>query len=292
MQLVHSYQYGYGGLGDLMRSMFSYFVFAKINCIDYYLDFSKTDLRYCFDNSFDYQKANDASKNCLSFTQIGSKSDVNTEKYLKYLLDSVNSPDVVNIVFSNIFDFVPFDVLDIHKKEFLDFLKISDSVKNRIKELLEIAELKEKKFNSVHVRCGDHYMPIINIDSDSRINPNDSVRLILSIVEKNKSEGFETLLFTDNQALKNHHKELGTKTLAINIVHSSLGPMSNSEKDLEKNKKDTIDTVAEFFIMALSNSVISLKDSGFSYWSTFLHDVPLYNVADDYTLVKRNLQNY
>lgn len=289
MKLVHSYQYGYGGIGDMLRSMFGYFVYSKIHNIDYYLDFSKTDLKYCFDNKFDFEEANEQNKNILSFTQIGSKSDAKTKEYLQFILDSKNNPDIVIVIYSNIFDFVSFDDLKTHRTEFLDFLKLSETVRNRIDELLKNSGLKEKEFNSVHVRCGDHFMSTINIDCDSRINPNDSVNIIKSIVEKNNTDGFKTLLFTDNEPLKNYHKNLGAKTLDINIIHSAIGPLSSAKEDLEKNKKNTIDTVAEFFIIASSNSVIAIKDSGFSFWSTFLYGTPLYRINNDkITLITHN----
>jgi len=298
MKLVHSYNYGHGGIGDMLRSMFSYFILSRIYEIDYYLDFSKTDLKYCFDNSFDYNSSDNIDSLVLSYNQIESKSNIKTTKYINFILNTKNSIDIINVVYSNIFNFVQPEALILYKKDFLNFLRPSEAVKNRIKELLLEAGLKEHEYKSIHVRCGDQYMSCVNIPTDNRVSPGNSVSLIRNIVEHNKSENFQTVLFTDNESLKNHHEALGVKIFKTNIIHNAIVPQLYSEEMREKNKKDTVDTVVEFFLMASSKSVMTLTDSGFSFWSTFFYNVPLYRYKENIESKEKNefelvtLENY
>ena len=50
MPLIHTYNYGDGGIGDFLRSVFAYFVFCKKNNINYYLYIQDHPFERCFKN--------------------------------------------------------------------------------------------------------------------------------------------------------------------------------------------------------------------------------------------------
>jgi hypothetical protein len=282
MTVIHSYKHGYGGLGDMLRSMFAYFVFCKLNDIEYYLDFSETDLHYCFDNTVS-EKYKDfkRDKNIQMFKQIGSTSDRDTRKILEYIKNNRNK---TVLIYSNIFDFIPFEELKEYTKDFIEFLKFSNEVISRADKLLKDIEIELGSYASIHVRCGDKFMNKINIDSDSRITHNQAITKIDKIMTfiKKRYQDIPVMLMTDNLQLKNRHIILQTKILDTEIHHTALVSIGTLEK------QGVIDAVVEFYVMGHSKCIVSVKDSGFSFWASFLFDVPMYKLNEKDDIVKFN----
>lgn len=285
MVLIHSYKNGFGGLGDLIRSMFAYFVFCKLNDIEYHVDFSETNLHYCFDNKLPdkYKNYKEHKKNSdiQIFNQIGSSATLETRKILEYIKNNKNK---IVIIYSNIFDFVCFEELKEYTKDFIDYLKFSNQVISRVNDLLKESELALGSYATIHVRCGDAYMEKININSDTRITYNQAVMKVDKIMSflKKRYEEVPVLLLSDNVQLKNRNMILGTKILNTEIYHTTLVSISNKEI------QGIVDAVAEFYIMGHSKCIVSVKDSGFSFWSSFLFDVPMYKLNEKDDIVKFN----
>ncbi len=290
MVVIHSYKNGYGGLGDVIRSMFAYFVYFKINNIEhYYLDFSETDLKHCFDNTvpLNYKKI----RNTRMFIHIGSSSTQEHKKALELLKSEGSLTNKLFIIYSNIFDFIDVKELRKHTVDFMNFLQFSMAVKNRAAEILDLSSIMEcgsgsgsrSNFAAIHVRCGDAFMEKTNIQSDSRITPNSAVNKIEYIIKflketKDYSE-LPIVLFTDNTSLKNKCGILGITSLSTKVHHTSLA--TSNPKELE----GLVDSAAEFLLLTKSKCVVSIKDSGFSYWSSFLGSVPLYKLNDENEVV-------
>jgi hypothetical protein len=286
MTIIHSFKYTYGGLGDLLRSMFAYYIYCQRECIEYYLDFSRTNLKYCFNNKVPESYNGTPFE---IFKQIGSSSTQETFEFLGLIKDN---PERNIIIYSNIFDFISKKDFVKYRSEFSEFLELSDPVKRRIRILLESAGIHDNNYASVHLRCGDAHMNEINVSCDSRMDPNESLESIInncvSFVRRFAS-GHEMsnsgsltvsgpiILFTDNQKVKNLYikdsvkkEEKGIIVLDTTIRHTTLP--TNGPEELSS----IIDAVAEFYIMGNSKVTISIIDSGFSYWSSQIYGSELY----------------
>jgi hypothetical protein len=252
--LIHTYNYGDGGIGDMLRSMLAYFVYCKKNNIEYYIYFNNHPYEFCFKKQNIPIKENDI---VYRFIDIGSTSTEKTRKFLEEILDTSK----IWIIRSNIFDFEP----DIKKytKQFLEFLELSDIIKERL-----------NKFNfdyvSIHIRRGDIFMPNVNIQSDSRLNDIDKIISNISDIKKDIKE--PVLIFSDSVEIKKYYQ---SESLNTNIHHTAI-----KTNDYQKDIQGTIDSVFEFFVIGNSTRVISLSNSGFSYWAAFIHDKPIYKYVD------------
>ena len=243
------------GLGDTLRTMYSYYVYCLKNDIPFYIHFNELNpLNLCFNRRLISQEH---TKDLVQFQDISGYNSEVTENFLKNFDSSKNY-----LINSNAFGFVPWDELNntIYKKGFLEFLGLSDQLKSRMSELCKYSEL----MTSIHVRCGDMYMPTVNIGSDSRITVEDSKKQILELISDLKND---VLLFTDSLFLKNNLKNVqGLSQLKTCVHHTAL----------RNSGHGTIDSVAEFFLLGKSKKVIVLSHSGFSFWSTFLNDTELF----------------
>jgi hypothetical protein len=275
MVLIHSFKYGYG-LGDMFRSMIAFFVVCKQNNIEYFLDFSETPLKYCFNNVIG-PKYVGYKHFSIKEIRISSLIDVKTALEMKQFVEYIiSNKDKTIVIQSNEFDFLPMQVINEHTKDFLDFLKVSDSVKSRMKEILDSNGLKEHEFNAVHVRCGDAFMTNKKVHGDSRISPNSAVNKVIKAVDflRLNDKDLPIILFTDNELLRKRSIIMNTQIIDTHIVHTA---MQSSE---EIDKLGAIDAVAEFLLLGQSKNVMAIKHSGFSFWPTFFYNVPLYQLDD------------
>lgn len=262
--LIQTYQLGEGGFADMLRSIFAYYTFCQMNDIKYYVHFNGK-LGLCFD----LERISDRPYKL--FIDIGSKSTERTQYFLK---DIKNNKDECFVVRSNIFDFVSFDDLKKYRESFLKFMKLSDVVKNRIINNKVINELNEfnkelnkfKELTAIHVRCGDKYMNHVNIESDSRMNPEKAIEII------NKMINNKIIIFSDNEQVRKEFKD----HIVFNeiVEHTAL------------TDADIVDTVAEFFIMMSCKKIIALTNSGFSFWASFLGLIPLVDENDNERMLK------
>lgn len=263
--LIHTYYYGDAGFGDTIRSIYAYYIYCKLNDIPYYFYVEDHPFEKCFEGQNIPQIGN------ITFLiDNGSSVNNNTLK----ILELVKQKDKNFLLRSNVFEFMPFEKLGSYKKEFLEFLKISSIVKNRIKNLLEEVGIVGD-YVSIHARCGDNFMKNVNICCDKRIeNPfsEETENKFKILVEHFKK--IPILFFSDNEQLKKKFSEkYNVKILNTTIHHTTLNT---------PNKLDgCIDTVSEFFIIGNSKSVGILSKSGIPYWASYLLDKPLFQVKNN-----------
>jgi hypothetical protein len=251
MPLIHTYQAGAGGIGDFLRSVYAYFVYCNINNIKYYLNLGSHPFSYCFGVQTIPQNH---TNNLISFMDIGGSHTAKTLAFLNAIKSDNNY-----IVVSNIFDFVSFQQMKQYREKFLEFLHFTPIVYKRVEELNKIGGL----FNAIHVRCGDKFMNVVNIPSDERVKP-DQVDLSNAIKFLND---LPIVLFSDTpQILKKYSKEL--IILDQTPQHTALNYGTNDAY---------INTVSEFLILSSANRIVSLTNSGFSFWAAFLFNKPLYS---------------
>jgi hypothetical protein len=262
MTVIHTYDYYSGGIGDLLRSVFAYYVYCQINKIDYY--FSVPD-SHPFSKFFtrdpktprilnEHTCMNNGVQMYTSFTDLKGKYTSDTQK----ILDSIKHNENVYVIKSNVFNFIDFETLAKYRYQFLDFLKLSDIVKDR----MNVLEPKTH-FNAIHLRLGDAYMDKVNIASDVRYTGTLDSDLEKVYSFFNASDRSEVIMFTDSNKLKSIHSKI--KFLNTKVNHSAL-PSSD----------DFLDSFVEFLILGRAKKIVAMSNSGFSFWSAFIFNVPLF----------------
>ena len=263
MTIYSSYTYNQGGLGDFIRSLFAFFVYCKENNIDHQLYIPDHPLNKCFvciTNKLDFPIKN--------FVDTDRRCDT---KLVVEELEKCKNMDYNVIVRSNKFDFVSFDKLKNYANQFKTSLQLSDIVKQRIINLKN--EINNCDYTVIHIRCGDKFMECNSqcTDDDIRVNPNSNVlyNKLEKIIEFLKTNyDLPICIFTDVQSLKNnlcnHFKSLGFNT---EIHHTA----STSDKD-----NAFIDSVAEFELLGQAKAIVTMSNTGFSFWSAFINNVPLF----------------
>ncbi len=261
MPLIHTYEYGDGGIGDFIRSVFAYFVFCRLEHIEYSLYFGENPYKFCFNSILDI--SNISNKKFLK--DIGGHHTENTLNILKLIK---NNPEINFIIRSNIFDFISFEILQKYKKEFIKFLGPKTIIQEKVQKIQE--KIKEKEFVTIHVRCGDAYMNKVNIACDTRINPNDE-NLLVNIQKcyyfLKYKHNLPVVFLTDNELLRlSVKKELND----IIIFNSSINHTA-----IPGSIENVIDTVCEFFLIGKSKYNVAFSNSGFPFWASFIYNVPL-----------------
>lgn len=266
------------GLGDTIRSIFAFFVFCKKHDILFYLYLKDSKLKNYIKDSFEKNSKleefylKDANGNIL---ELSDERIPKTEYFIdvndgldKFLDDVKDDMGGMYIVCSNVFNFVSFEEMSKYKRDFLEFLQFKRCVLDKVDKIYN--SFKDD-FTAVHIRCGDRYMSNINCFGDNRISPNKAygkVNKVLKLLKKNY--GLETYVFTDNYYLKDRFKK--------NTFDTKIGHTVTSYDD-----EEMLDAIVEFVLLGFAYQTVALTNSGFSFWPSFIYNVPLlkYNEEED-----------
>lgn len=264
------------GLADTLRSVFAFFVYCKINDLVFLLYLKDSKLKKYIKDSFEKNKKleelilKDADGNIIElsdnrFPKTECFIDVN-DGLNKFLEDAKDDVGGMYVVYSNLFDFVTFEQMAKYKKEFLMFLSFKKNVLDKVDLLYNTIE---DDFTSIHIRCGDKFMDKVNCVGDSRIKPNEAYGMVNNIIKYLKQKyGLKVRVFTDNNYLKTRFIQDTFETKIGHLV------TTNDEEEL-------LDSVVEFVLLGFSVLTVALTNSGFSFWPSFMYDVPLYKYDDE-----------
>jgi len=268
MTVYSSYTYNEGGYGDFIRSLLAVFVYCKENNIEHKLYIPTHPMKECFE----------CITNELNYP-IKSYIDCNNN-FLVNKLNKCKDSNYSVIIRSNKFDFISFDLLKKYTCEFKKFIKLSDSVKQRIIHLNN--QINNVEYVSIHIRCGDKFMECNSqcIYNDVRINPSQNIlfkKLEATIDHLKTNYNLPICIFTDVKSLKDkicsQYKLIGFNT---EIHHTA----STSNKEAA-----FIDSVAEFELLGKSKVIVKFTNTGFAFWSAFINDVPLYICNDNNEII-------
>lgn len=264
------------GLGDTIRSIFAFYVFCKINKIPFFLYLKDSKLKKYITDSFEYNKKleelylKDADGKILGLDDERipkTEYFIDVNDGLKKFLDDVKD-DIggMYIVYSNLFDFVSFEEMSKYKTSFLTFLQFKKPVLKRVDELYNSTN---DDFTAIHIRCGDKYMDKVNCIGDSRIMPNEAYGKVNKIMKYLKDKyKLDVKIFTDNNYLKTRFH--------MNTFNTKIG-----HTVLTNNDDELLDALVEFVLLGFSAITVSLTNSGYSFWPSFIYDVPLYKYDDE-----------
>lgn len=260
--LIYNYA-GHFGLGDMIRSIFAFFVYCRIHNILFRLNFQDHKIREYIHDHYKAEAAN--IDYYVNYTFI----DKHTPDFTVFL-NTIKDPSLKNeqclVVQSNLFDFVSFADMNHYKEDFKRFLVFKEPVANDVKYHLA-GDVDD--FCAIHVRCGDKYMTNVNCPTDSRANPNKIIHEI-KIAKKylENKYGLKVYVFTDNYLVK---KEFIKNTFDTYLGHTSI----------REDEESVLDSIVEFVLMGFAVETITMTNSGFSFWSSFIYNVPLYKYVKD-----------
>ena len=157
----------------------------------------------------------------------------------------------------------------VHINRMRTILSPNKNMNYLLKNTLSSLNLEKKKFQVMHIRCGDIYLT----SNDNQVLINE--RLIENIINwyeniPKKSENI--LLVTDNAPIKDILKNNFPEVLYIDtpICHSGEG---NGMKET-----DASFTMLDFYLMSFACVIHSFTTnghgSGFSQWCAFTYDIP------------------
>lgn len=274
------------GMGDTIRSIYAFFVFCNKNEIPFLLYLKDSKLNdYIIDSFTKYKKLEelylkDADGNILD---LDSEKIPKTEYFIdvngnlnKFLSDIKDDVGGMYVVCSNLFDFVSFDDLSDYKYKrlFLSFLEFKKPVLDKVNKLYNTLE---DDFTAIHIRCGDKYMNKVNCVSDSRLAPNKAFSKITKLLKLLKKKyGVETRIFTDNDYVKTRFIK--------NTFDTKIGHVVVTD-----DTDEILDSLVEFILLGFAVVTVTLTNSGFSFWSSLIYNVPLYTYDDETDTLKEFL---
>lgn len=274
MTVIQTIGYAEGGIADFIRSCLAYFTFCKKNDIKYYYYFP---VDHSFSICFKKHLSN-LPEIKEEFCDVSGKKTNKTDEILNTIKNNKNENYLIR---SNIFEFVSYSEMKENIIEFLDFFSLSSVILNNMSKLIN----DEKEYVCIQVRCGDSFMEKVkNVSEGVRINPN-SENLFTNIDKsieflKKEYKDLPIYFLSDNDGVKEKNK--GNKN--INVVNSTVRHTAyitdnlNDEKEQYNFIRGNIDAVSEFFLLGRAKAVVGISRTGFTFWSTFLHQTPLYRI--------------
>jgi hypothetical protein len=273
--IIHVHYKFCGGLGDFFKSIITLYSYCKIENIDYYIDLSNNIfLNNCF-------VLKNIPENILNseFIMINMIDKIFSEESLYSLLKKIiyTEPKVYKLA-SNCFGFGEKNMLLSN----LDFIKKNIIYPNNIIEyyindIYKKYNIEEKKYISIHCRCGDFYINDNKIYNDNRIDINntDTVININSLINDfiNKYNiDYPILIHSDSKEFKENIKKINSNIIILDLEIQHIA------NDLGKNNQESfISTIAEFYIISKANKIFIINNlSGFSHMASILENNNLY----------------
>lgn len=235
------------GIGDTIRSIFAFYCFCKENNVNFKVHYTSDVYREFFGNHTETKKG---LYGCYAIDYLPPG-----------FLEFIKNNDCC--VVSNKFDFVDWGILSQYKKSFLKFMNITD---NAYKLMNLTLGSRYDEYCAIHIRCGDKLMNTINGGSDVRLSEQQAIKygeLAIDFLIK-KHPLFEIIVFTDNATVKQHFKYQTLKTIP---QHTAIGVINLDSK---------YDAFIEFLALMHSKETVCLTNSGFSFWSSYLKNIPIH----------------
>lgn len=272
--IIHSYNYTCGGIGDLLRSIISFYTICQNNNIPFYINFNNIPLfNACFE-TLNYPIP--LNKTIKSYNIIGDYGGtVQIQSIIQYALQNENEIIVVysNKIMGGINTYISKSISTLST-----VLRPSIIITNKIQELYKQYNLTEKHYFSFHLRCGDKYISTeshvgLSTDIRTHINEDNIIyydNLIKTVINKYKIT-LPIVIHSDSYVLKDKLKALNSQYIYMDI------DIQHVCNNLGKNTAESyISTVSEFYILSQSCGIIMPYYSGFSYMAAVIGDVPLY----------------
>jgi hypothetical protein len=276
-----------GGIGDLIKSSLSFYTWAKREGCEFYFDFSEhPQLGKCFNTKYI-----PSSIATLPVQEVRIYDRVYTKPYpdeLSSLWNAIRTNVAQYRIKSNIFGFEPAEELMKNVDEFRNNVLVpSQLVKKQYRNILKSLGIEEKKYISVHIRCGDKYMRDFDrsCPNDKRFDVNgNACREIVATIDKFISENKEKreeitkypiVIHSDSDILRKMISTIGKyKMMNSDIQHTAQHTEGN-------NLEPYISTMADFMVLSHAAIIIQAPSySGFSHVASIYGNTEMHSSAE------------
>jgi len=258
------------GFGDFIRGTISLYKLSRLFRFELMVDLS------------DHPSSNFLQYNINNI--IGTINDtkeiynIDELTLTNFLMEEFKTKDIVVLEtncsynnYNNVKHSIDTDCIEFLKKYFSANNIVIEHVNKKMQEL----QLNNKEFTTIHVRSGDRYMMKKNSKYEKYLNCNAPIRdeNIYNIFQKielikDSIKNTHVLLLTDNQDISSIlGSYFGFKTTQTKPIHFGL---------LSEDTSELLDTFVDYFLMAYSNKIISIKTdnlSGFSYLCSKIYNI-------------------
>jgi hypothetical protein len=151
-----------------------------------------------------------------------------------------------------------------------DILKPSQEMKEYVVSTLEIFELTENNYISIHIRSGDNYLNC----GDKQFNLTYLTNItnsIITLVDKHPKAYF--LLIADNKSIKRY---LSNKK--IHRLYTIFNEIGHFGENSQLDRNQVKNTMLDFYLFAHSSIIYAFSaydhGSGFSWWCAKTYGIP------------------
>lgn len=286
------------GIGDFLLKALTAFSLAKELKYNFYIEFKEIPLLYnCFDVT---NIPNDIINKTRKHIDIECLGDENVDE-VKTMMDNIDE-DVIQIMIKSHKQLDRLLTQNVYQEFFTDIIKPHKNILDNISNIYKQYNLEEKKYISVHVRCGDNYMAYkINGYSfdmagrslqDHRVNMHvgKSYTSIIGYIELlRKQLNLPVVVHTDSKIFKDIMKRTQQQYIYLDLDIQHTGYDWIGKNDVVSY----ISTLTEYFIMSKAACILNPMNksnsentyTGFSHTASFFQPVTLY-ITDD------NARNY
>jgi len=190
--------------------------------------------------------------------------------YIEYSIKLQRHTNKNNNINVNVICFPLYDAISIEHKNYMkNVFEPNDNMKQYVIDQLTSMDLTPKKYNIIHIRCGDEEL----IDKKINIKTYQKVYNYFNDISNSsnyKNENF--LVLSDSVNLKNILKQKYPRIKVFSNIICHIG-------EGEKNNDNTIKSLlTDFYFISYSSNIFSLSvhghGTGFSKWTSVIYDIP------------------
>ena len=278
------------GFGDFIRGSYFLIQFCTKYKIKYNIDLTNHSLSnflknsiYKFNqtnNNFDYNNItpfihNNFIPKISESNILYSKTDIEIEAhFIDYLYEQYynkTNKNGIQLIYTISF---PNKKVNKQEKQIMRYiLEPSNYINQKVFETVNLLSFNLKKYNIIHIRCGDNLLVNKETKIDLQII-NNIFNNLNNLFMYNTNNNY--LLLADNNYIKKiildkyTNTNINIKTIFNEITHLGEGVVS-SLSSIEN-------TIIEFYLISLSNNIYSMSiyehGSGFSKWCAETYNIP------------------
>jgi hypothetical protein len=276
--IIHSYKYGFGGIGDLFRSVLAFHAVCRQSGVEFYISLEETpDYKACFDLK---PIPEDIRVESSEYRQRIA-ADYRGNAFIQQVVQAAQKKIAVQTVASNVTWLHESALLAVHTPTIQEIIRPSTLVLAKMEEVYARYGLAPGGYASYHVRCGDVYMckesgKGTSPDIRTRLTPqtmSQYAHLLRQFSEKLGGD-LPILIHSDSNEFK--HQLQALVEPSGNYIFLDM-PIQHVANRLGDNTVESyVSTVAEFYLLVKSAAILMPHYSGFSHIASVLGDVPLY----------------
>jgi hypothetical protein len=273
------------GFGDYLRGCFCLLQISMILGIEFDMDINNHPIsKYIENNSIKYSFNELEISKYTELNYIGSSSAICKTDSYKFLFNFIKHlnydiSDETYFLFCNSFPI--FMNVSSNEREIIQSkIEPNEIMWEHIDKNLKLIGVNNEIYQVLHIRCGDNY--IIDehvIDQTNKTeegknvnNNNFFIYKLFNLLHQNIKKNIKYIVISDNNDIK-----IKINSKFPNCMFN-INNIQHLGASVHLTDSGVMDTLLDFYIMALSEKIISISSyswgSGFSKWCSVIYDIP------------------